>query len=153
MKIQDRPRYYQRDGKPYPNNQHNAALFAWAKDMEDPKKKIVKQDNVGLFGAFWVSTVWLGLDHNFFSGKPIIFETMVSCCFPKVNWFACSDLDQDRYSTEKEALKGHEVTVALWSDWRYTMGHIWPHIKRQWDYLLRERKIERFEKEKKAQKN
>ena len=52
-----------------------------------------------------VSTVWLGIDHSFFADSaPIIFETMI---------FG-GDRDQHcwRYSTEAEALDGHEYVVS-----------------------------------------
>ena len=55
----------------------------------------------------WISTVWLGLDHSFEStSPPLIFETMV---FP-----SCSDfleMDVNRYSTEEEAIQGHQEIV------------------------------------------
>lgn len=35
----------------------------------------VAETTVGA-GACWVSTVFLGLDHNFGSGEPLLFETM-----------------------------------------------------------------------------
>lgn len=55
-----------------------------------------------------VSTVWLGMNHNFwFSGPPLIFETMV---FPLDSF---TDLGQWRYSTERHARKGHNRTVHL----------------------------------------
>ena len=54
----------------------------------------------------WVSTVWLGLDCQFGEGKPLIFETMV---FPEKGNFL--DIDCARYSTEEEALKGHEEMI------------------------------------------
>lgn len=43
-----------------------------------------------------VSTVWLGLDHNYNGGPPEIFETMV---FPNEDCF--------RFSTENEARAKH----------------------------------------------
>lgn len=57
-----------------------------------------------------VSTVWLGLDHNYFGGPPLIFETMV---FPSEDDWTAED--SDRYSTEAEARAGHEAMVAKWS--------------------------------------
>ena len=57
----------------------------------------------------WVSTVWLGLDHGFHGGKPIIFETMV---FDKEG--TGEDLDQDRYTTEQQAREGHAAMVKKW---------------------------------------
>jgi hypothetical protein len=75
----------------------------------DMKYKIIKQTK--LSNKKWVSTVWLGLDYSHDnSGLPLIFETMV---FPKKgDW---SDLDCERYSTEEEAIKGHENMVKKWS--------------------------------------
>lgn len=65
-------------------------------------------------GNYWVSTVWLGLDHGWNNDNlpPLIFETMV---------FATEDMDpamdlelsQDRYYTEAEALAGHEAIVLM----------------------------------------
>ena len=52
-----------------------------------------------------VSTVWLGLNHQWGDGPPMIFETMI---------FGASFLDGEceRYSTEQEALEGHARMVA-----------------------------------------
>lgn len=51
-----------------------------------------------------VSTVFLGYDHSFVQGPPILFQTMV---------FAGSlrDVYCDRYATKKEALEGHKKAV------------------------------------------
>lgn len=54
-----------------------------------------------------VSTVWLGLDHSYGPGAPIIFETMV---FGEGSW---TEQDCQRYSTELEARIGHVEMVAL----------------------------------------
>ena len=52
-----------------------------------------------------VSTVFLGLDHNFSrSGPPLLFETMI--------FGGLLDETQYRYSTRAAALAGHEATVA-----------------------------------------
>lgn len=57
-----------------------------------------------------ISTVWLGINHNYFEyGPPLIFETMV--------FGEGSSVDEamDRYATLKEAEEGHRsmvVTVA-----------------------------------------
>jgi len=64
-------------------------------------------------GPYWVSTVWLGIDHRFYGeGPPVIFETMV---FAKEDRGTGSlpDLDCRRYCTESEALAGHQETVLL----------------------------------------
>ena len=50
-----------------------------------------------------VSTVWLGIDHSFTPGPPIIFETLV--------FGGQYDQDGERYCTEQEAIEGHERWV------------------------------------------
>lgn len=52
-----------------------------------------------------VSTVWLGLDHSFNGGPPLIFETMI--------FGGEHDQYQERYSTEEEALAGHKEACRL----------------------------------------
>ena len=55
-----------------------------------------------------VSTVWLGLDHGWGTGPMLIFETMV--------FGGPHDQDQWRYTTEVQALAGHDQAVALERD-------------------------------------
>lgn len=59
------------------------------------------------FGQFHVSTIWLGLDHSFCSdGPPLIFETMV--------FGDGGPLEQERYSSEADAVRGHHEYVKLY---------------------------------------
>ncbi len=61
-------------------------------DAADPSKSID------------VSTVWLGIDHGWDGGPPVIFETMV---------FGGDDEDDcRRYTSEAEARQEHTVTVS-----------------------------------------
>jgi hypothetical protein len=53
----------------------------------------------------FVSTIWLGIDHAWGGGTPLIFETMTR---ENNKWGG----DQYRYATEGAALAGHEVVVA-----------------------------------------
>lgn len=53
--------------------------------------------------------VFLGLDHSFDDGPPLIFETMV---FPSESDYA--DLDCERYSTPAQAVAGHAAMVKKW---------------------------------------
>lgn len=80
-------------------------LHRWAVLFENWEYKVVEQTQLN--GAD-VSTVWLGSDHNFFGGRPLIFETMI---------FSSKYLDLDqyqhRYSTLEEAKKGHKRAVAM----------------------------------------
>lgn len=74
---------------------------------------------------FFISTVWLGLDHNFaVHGPPLIFETMV---FGQRDW---KDLDMRRYSTLAEAKGGHLDMVYKWTGWRGLLR--WIRIKLAW---------------------
>lgn len=65
-------RYYILDGK----TPVTADLITWAKwfDEDAREKRIVKQEEVN---GVRVSTVFLGLNHSFGDGPPMIFETMV----------------------------------------------------------------------------
>ncbi len=87
--------YYDWDGNPIDG------VMEWAKKCEDPDYKRVALDRVG---DKEVSTVWLGLDHNFGNGPPLIFETMV--------FGDDGEEDVRRYSTKDEAERGHARIVA-----------------------------------------
>src|SRR5436189_165925 len=100
-------RKFRRDGTPYPRG--DDGFFAWAEDMQNLYYRVVAVDT--LPNGYRVSTVWLGLDHNFsLEGPPLIFETMV---FGKELWM---DLDSARYATEAEAMEGHWRMVRKWKD-------------------------------------
>lgn len=79
-------------------------LRHWDRLENEMRYTIVKQETIG---DYWISTVWIGLDHNFMGTEPHIFETMV---FREST--GESDLDCRRYSTEWEALQGHEEMAA-----------------------------------------
>jgi hypothetical protein len=82
-----------------------ADLKTWATWFEDdPEAR-----NVALTCTerYDVSTVFLGLDHNFTGvGPPILFETMVFPKYGDMNERAC-----ERYATWDEAVAGHERMV------------------------------------------
>lgn len=75
-------------------------MLEWCKRFEDNAYKRVALTE--LANGVSISTVWLGLDHSFHGGPPLIFETMT---FPDSE-------NCERYSTEAEALAGHEEMVA-----------------------------------------
>ena len=89
--------YYDKEGQPM-------TLLDWGKKLEDREYKIIQQDT--LPNGKWVSTIWLGLNHNHGEGKPLIFETMVFQ--DKVGF---QDGDTERYSTLEEAQEGHKQMV------------------------------------------
>lgn len=71
-------------------------LEEWGKMFEKNRTvKLTKLENGTL-----VSTVFLGIDHNFGEGDPLVFESMVFSLEKE-------KLDQIRYSTYKEAEEGH----------------------------------------------
>lgn len=86
--------WYDRQGNPLTN----AALRALPPDY----KRVANHDG----DTFQVSTVWLGLDHSYDGGPPLIFESMVFGHRHPL------DQVQRRYSTEAEALAGHKTLVA-----------------------------------------
>ena len=92
--------YYDKDGQPM-------TLEEWGKKLEDKDYKIIRQDT--LPNGKWVSTVWLGLDHQFGEGAPLIFETMVS-----QEKGGRQEEDTERYSTLEEAREGHKKMVDKW---------------------------------------
>lgn len=84
----------------------------WARLHADKSYVRVKEDVVG---KYWISTVWLGLNHSF--GDHLeIFETMVFTFNKDTNALDIdySNLEMQRYSTEKAALAGHAEMVAKW---------------------------------------
>lgn len=78
-------------------------LMTWARWFETANRLVAKAD---LPGDVSVSTVFLGLNHNFSpSGPPLIFETMI--------FGGEHDQYHERYATWDDAVAGHERAVAL----------------------------------------
>lgn len=100
--------YYDRQGNPMTLQQW-AASFETRRDMKRVAATVLPS-------GYWVSTVWLGLDHSFGSGPPLIFETMVFTCDADGKVTDYGEEDSDRYSTEADALAGHEAMVAKWAN-------------------------------------
>lgn len=96
MSDEDYENYYKELGY-YDRQGEQISFKEWSKLHGDRDYCILRQER---FAEYFISTVWLGLDHSFESDRPIIFETMV---------FKNSEgVEQIRYSTEAEALAGHE---------------------------------------------
>lgn len=87
-------------GKPIPEPD----VVAWGKWMEGEGNRIVAKDT--LPNGLRVSTVFLGMDHQWGAGPPLLYETMI---FPPDSY---DDLYQERYSTREEAIAGHAVALA-----------------------------------------
>jgi len=84
----------------------------WAVWMDLARKNDLMRVDRTEVGEGCVSTVFLGLDHSFFDGPPLLFETMVfdSEFHGDEQW---------RYTTLAQAQAGHDVVVA---DLRARMG-------------------------------
>ncbi len=77
-------------------------LMTWANQFEKGNK--VADD---IIDGKHVSTIWLGLDHNFLAkGPPLVFETMV---FDEPE--SGHDIYMDRYTTWQQALEGHNKAI------------------------------------------
>lgn len=86
--------YYDRQGNPI-------TFKEWVEQFERTADKVVEQTQTD---NGFVSTVWLGLSHQFGDGPPLIFETLV--------FEGTMDGEMDRYSTEEQARAGHAEMVA-----------------------------------------
>ena len=99
--VNGRHLYYDRAGNPL-------TMWEWAQKLESDDR-IVERTEIpyGLEQrTVVVSTVWLGLDHNWFpGGPPLIFETMV--------FGGPADEEMHRYATEEEARLGHSGVVEM----------------------------------------
>ena len=90
--------YYDKTGKPITPAEFFGLKWDSAGSVSDYAKVAFDQlDHCA------ISTVWLGLNHNFYDGPPLIFESMV--------FGGASDGDMRRYATEDEALAGHRRAV------------------------------------------
>jgi hypothetical protein len=121
MKLADllgRPMFYDRAG-------NVIDMGRWLDLNHDYGYKTVAETVVG--GVWRVHTAWLGLDHQYLAGPPLIFETMTfelaeshgfvgPSAWTGEGWayaFHADVGDQSRYSTETQAREGHATTVAI----------------------------------------
>ena len=87
------------------NNKPIPASITEALDWleEGSYRRTVKRDEIG---DILVSTVFLGLDHSWTpGGKPVLWETMI--------FGGEHDQYQERYTSHKDALEGHEKALTL----------------------------------------
>lgn len=76
--------------------------LAWGRWFKTAERRIMCDK---LPNGTRVSTIFLGLDHSFGGGSPILYETMV--------FGGAHDGYQERYTTKEEALLGHKRAVEL----------------------------------------
>ncbi len=94
------PRHYILDANNKPI--YCKALLLWAEFMKKADVRTVAKTRIK---EVEISTVFLGLDHNYLSpdGPPILYETMV--------FGGEHDQDMERYATREEAEAGHKRMV------------------------------------------
>jgi len=81
-------------------------MMTWARWMNSAER-IVKQETIG---DYWISTVFLGLDHNYAEeGPPILWETMVFRKLdpPKTIVIQGKTFTHDSESVEQERCAGN----------------------------------------------
>ncbi len=83
------------DGIPQP-----ATLLEWANWFEKADRHVLLTH---LTPEIYVSTVFIGLNHNWGSGPSLLYETMI--------FGGALDNKQWRYSTRKDAITGHAAAV------------------------------------------
>lgn len=89
--------YILRDGEPVLEPSYQ--LYAlWFEENKDARQIAVDE----VAGAR-VSTCFLGLDHRWGEGAPVLFETLV--------FDGPLDGEQERYATREEAMEGHKKMV------------------------------------------
>jgi hypothetical protein len=93
-----------------------APFVEWAV-MYDGKNRGERQIRIDLIGDWFISTVFLGLDHGYGDPddpeyRPVLFETMIfwqgeegKCPHPELH------NDQDRYTSTQDAILGHAFMV------------------------------------------
>jgi len=93
------------------------------------------------FDHLWrvtISTVFLGMDHNFFGGPPLLFETMVFGPDGRERW--CK-----RWPTLEQAERGHAVAVKIFREgmpwWQRLLGRwakaLWVARRYEYDFASR----------------
>jgi hypothetical protein len=72
-------------------------IHKWGTWFENFNNRKLAHDEID---GVTISTVFLGLDHAWGDGPPLLFETMI--------FGGSHDQYQERYSSKKEALAGHK---------------------------------------------
>ena len=78
-----------------------ANIIEWAEKMKSVNCRVALDETKKIK----VSTVFLGMDHNWGEGPPLLFKTMI--------FGGKNDEYQERYSTWEEAEEGHKKACKL----------------------------------------
>lgn len=95
------------------------SLQRWGEFYSHPENRIIHQTQVG---SILISTVFLGLDHRFGDGPPILWETMM------FGWMLPAALQhyQERYTSRDHAEAGHwkaYAAVKCQPMWRLALAY------------------------------
>lgn len=75
-------------------------LMTWSNQLENGNRQVDYDE----LDDFQVSTVWIGLDHNFGEGEPLLFETMIFDPVGNGDYL-------ERYTTWAQAEEGHKRAI------------------------------------------
>jgi len=80
-------------------------LYTWAGWFERDERRVVREQRWTRDNGdeVMVSTVFLGLDHGWMGGPPVLWETM--------GFVNGESLEQDRYTSRTDAIAGHQRMV------------------------------------------
>jgi hypothetical protein len=92
-------KYILRNGEPVPCED----VLEWARWFETANEE--RKIGWTVHGDVTVSTMFLGLDHSFGIGEPLLYETMI--------FGGPHNEEMWRYPTKAEAIEGHKRAVEL----------------------------------------
>jgi hypothetical protein len=82
-------------------------LYTWAAWFEDPSNRVLAHDRDESGGRdILVSTIFLGIDHGYGGGPPLLWETMVLKD-------GGGDVYCERYTSRADAIAGHRHACKL----------------------------------------
>ncbi|NUX58706.1 hypothetical protein [Paraburkholderia youngii] len=118
-RMRERPLYWRlNDDKsvsPIHGRLNEEPVLEWARELEKFDNRQLARDDIA---GCMVSTIFLGIDHGYGRGEPVLFETMAfsSATKPLTYGGRTSDvheeLEQRRYCTYAEAMAGHAEVCA-----------------------------------------
>jgi hypothetical protein len=93
------------------------SMSEWGQFLASNERIVARTGN----DTKWVSTVFLGIDHRYWNGPPLVFESMAFVDEGKTiddlhggrTWVPTS-LDCERYSSWDDAEIGHKAMVRKW---------------------------------------
>lgn len=82
-------------------------MYEWSEQFEEMWRKDERHVSSDIINDKYISTVWLGINHNHFGGVPLLFETMIFDSSDSNG----NDIYMKRHTTWDEAVKGHQKAI------------------------------------------